>query len=163
MTKTFPELKRAKELLKKIRHAAMATVNKDGSPHNTPYKFMYSNDLKYLYWGSHPDSMHSQNVLRTGQLYVVLYEANEKGGLYIEASGGKVLQGKELKDALAVHNLIRRKEGKPDIPLSYYTGKSPQKMWSAKITNMWVNSTKRDVEGNLTKDFRLKINSKDLL
>ena len=29
----------AKELLGAVRHAAMATVNEDGSPHNTPVLF----------------------------------------------------------------------------------------------------------------------------
>jgi hypothetical protein len=30
-------VKQARELLAMVQHAAMATVNEDGSPHNTPY------------------------------------------------------------------------------------------------------------------------------
>src|SRR5882757_1777190 len=101
------KIERAKELLSTVRHAAMATVNEDGSPHSTPYFFMRSEDLTHLYWGSHPDSQHSQNVARDGQIFMVLYDAIERGGLFIQANEAHATEGEELVEALKVHNARR--------------------------------------------------------
>ncbi len=154
---------RAKELLTRCRHAAMATVNRDGSPHNTPFFFMYDKKLEYLYWGSHLESLHSQNVERTGKVFVVLFDAIEKGGLYISGENGHVVQKEELGQALEVHNEFRVRLGKKPLPLDYYTEHSPQQMWSAKTARLWVNCPIRDSSGLLVKDERHEIAVEDLL
>lgn len=74
-------VKRAKELLATARHATMATVNKDGSPHNTPYYFLYDETLEHLYWASHPESLHSGNVVRSQQIFVVVYDMVERSSV----------------------------------------------------------------------------------
>jgi general stress protein 26 len=158
-----PHLTRAKELLKTAKHAAMATVNEDGSPHNTPYFFMYSPDLGKLYWGSHPESVHSQNIIRTGQLYVVLYDAFPPGGgLYIKAENGHATEDSELVEALAAHNAARSKFNKEPLDISFYE-QGPQKMWIADVTEMWINNTERDRNGVIVKDYRQPISAKELV
>lgn len=154
---------RAKELLNTVRHFAIATVNEDGSPHNSPLFFIRDPKLAYLYWSSHPDSIHSQNILRTGKAFAVLYDAIERGGLYMSAENGHILEGEELAAALAVHNEMRSRLGKDVLPLNYYTGESPQRMWAAKITHFWVNSVGLDADGHVARDGRQEINVKDLL
>lgn len=153
---------RAKELLRMVRHASMATVNADGSPHNTPYFFMYSPDLAHIFWGSHPESEHSKNIIRTGQLFVALYDGNERGGLYFRAKNGRIAEGGEFDIALAAHNAARERVGKsPLTPQNYQN--SPQKMWMAEVENLWVNSSERGQDGLVTQDFRYEITAKDLL
>ena len=71
---------RAKELLKNAKHACMATVNEDGSPLATPFYLMLDESLSHVYFGSHMDSLHSQNVLRTGQLFIVVYDIVKEAG-----------------------------------------------------------------------------------
>jgi hypothetical protein len=154
---------RARYLLHTIRHAAMATVNADGSPHNTPYFFMRSPDLRYLYWGSHPESIHSQNVLRTGQIFVVLYDAMERGGLFIRADHAHSTDGEELEQALAAHNARRTAEGKDPLPLSYYQGDNPQRMWVATTRQFWTNGSERDANGLIIRDLRSEITREQLL
>lgn len=154
---------RAKELLNGVRHAAMATVNADGTPHNTPFFFIRDPKLGYIYWGSHPASLHSENVVRTGKIFVVLYDAMERGGLYMSAENGHELKGEELAKALAIHNHLRSKEGKDALTADYYTGNSPQRMWAAKITHFWVNSVELDADGHMVRDGRTEIRSEDLL
>jgi hypothetical protein len=141
----------------------MATVNEDGSPHNTPYFFMRDDSLEHLYWGSHPDSQHSQNVARTGQIFVVLYDALERGGLYIEADDGHVAEGEELETALAVHNALRAKEGREPLPISYYQGDKPQRVYVATTRRFWVNGTERGVDELIIRDVRYEISREDLL
>jgi len=154
---------RAKELLKTVRHATMATVNEDGSPHNSPFFFLYNEELTKIYWGSHPESLHSQNVLRTGQIFIAVYDAIERGGFYIEADNGHILDEKELAEGLRVHNTFRAKEGKEPLPLSYYTDDKPQRMWSADVRKIWINDSIRDENERLIKDIRVEIKADDLI
>ncbi len=164
MQKTIEEqIARAKQLLKDARHASMATVNQDGSPHNTPFMFMYDEKLKHVYWGSHPESEHSKNILRTGQIFVVLYDAIERGGLYMKATDAHPLDGVELDKALAIHNKLREARGQDFLPLSYYVGSSPQRMWAASIIQLWVNGTKRADDGHIVQDIRTEISAVDLV
>jgi hypothetical protein len=156
-------INRARELLRTVQHAAMATVNEDGSPHNTPYFFMYGEDLSRLYWGSHPEAQHSKNIQRTGQIFVVLFEAKAGGGLFIRADQAKELEGDELKQALNAHNNARAKIGKEPLSLSYYGSDSPQRMYSAVPINFWVNMAERDQNSRVLRDYRQEISREDLL
>lgn len=158
MQKTLQEqIERAKELLRTARHASMATVNEDGSPHNTPFMFLHDTPFQHIYWGSHPAAQHSKNILRTGQAFVVLYDAVERGGLYIRVLNAHMVTDAELDQALAIHNKARVARGQEELPLRYYTGDSPQRMWSASIEQCWVNGTTRDEKGRIIQDIRTEI------
>jgi hypothetical protein len=153
-----------KDLLKRIRHGAMATVNEDGTPHNTPYFFMVNGDFTKLYWGSHPDSLHSRNVVRTGNLFVVLFDSltKGKGGLYIAAANGHALEKEELAEGLRVHNATRATFGEEPLPMSYYE-EGPQKMWSSDIVKIEVHTTERNEDGHIVQEVRREISAQDLL
>jgi hypothetical protein len=153
---------RAKELLQTAKHAAMATVNADGSPHNTPFLFLHDDALTHVYWGSHPRSQHSQNILRTGQLFVVLYDAVERGGLYIRAKAGHVVEGDELDMALAVHNNFRARFGQLPLERDFYIKDAPQRMWDAETVAFWVNGEVRGANGKIAEDIRYDITPQDL-
>jgi hypothetical protein len=154
---------RGKELLNSVKHACMATVNEDGTPHNTPLLFLCKEDLSQVFWGSHPESLHSQNISRTGQAFMVLYDAMERGGLYMKLINAKVLDGKELEEAIAVHNKVRQSRGQDKLSIDYYSGDSPQRMWSAQPVQFWVNGTERDSNDHIIRDVRTEIKAKDLL
>ncbi len=154
---------RARELLRTARHAAMATVNEDGTPHNTPFFLLFDDKLKHLYFSSHPLSVHSQNVMRTGEMFVVVYDIQERGGLYIKASRGHELSGDELATALAVLNAKRAKEGAAPIEQSYYEGENPQRMFGADIVSLAVNVKECDASGLIIREYRHEISAQDLL
>lgn len=160
---------RAKEILLTARHAAMATVNAEGSPHNTPFRFLHDKELKHIYWGSHPDSKHSRNVMRTGQIFVVLYDLRKSGGLYIEADNVRVLQRHEpeMKRAIKIHNSEYKKvEGRPPIPVDYYCDdnkQSTQRLYCADIKRLWIPVSKRDSKDLIIRDSRYEIKAKDLV
>src|SRR4051812_2958254 len=113
----IPELKlnRAKELIYTSRHISLATSNVDGSPHNSPVKFLYDENLENIYWGSNVEALHSQNILRTGQIFAVLFDRIEYGGVYMKCEGGHILDGKELEVGLEIANSSRAKEGQQKI------------------------------------------------
>jgi hypothetical protein len=156
------KINRAKELIYTSRHVSFATVNEDGSPHNSPVKFLYDEKLENIYWGSNIEALHSQNILRTGQIFAVLFDRIEYGGVYIKCEGGHVLDGKELEVGLEIINLSRVKEGQDKINLDYYSAGSVQKLWSAKITNIWINVPVRDENGFILRDERVEL-ERDIL
>jgi hypothetical protein len=153
---------RAKELLRTVKHAAMATVNADGSPHNTPYFFMAGPDLQYLYWSSHPDSEHSHNVVRTGQLFVVLYEATQGGGLYIEADRGEMLEDGDLDKGFEAFDGALARHGIPAIDRAIFAA-GPQRLWRARAKRFWINAAERDQTGKIVRDQRMEVKREDLL
>ena len=150
-------VERARQLLGTAKHAAMATVNNDDSPHNTPFFFIIDEALEYIYWASSPTSLHSQNIERTGQLFVVIYESGIGGGLYIKCENGHELSSNELKKALRVHNAKRQRDNKPPLDRKLYSGKSPQRMYGAKLVTFWVNLAERNAQGNIIRDYRHEI------
>lgn len=161
----IPELKlnRAKELIHTSRHISLATTNADGSPHNSPVRFFYDEKLENIYWGSNIEALHSQNILRTGQIFGVLFDRMENGGVYIKCVDGHVLDGKELEVGLEITNSARVKEGGQKITADYYAADSVQKMWSAKITNLWINMPVRDENGFILRDERVELERNILL
>jgi hypothetical protein len=163
MDETLPaRLKRAKALLDTTRHAAMATVNQDGSPHNTPYFLMFDDDLSHFYWGSHPGSQHSQNIARSGQAFVAIYDRIERGGLYVKIKNAHPTEGAELEHALEVHNKRLAKEGKKPLLLQYYLD-GPQQMYQGDAVQFWVNSAKRNDLGLVIQDIRLEVTPSGIL
>lgn len=150
--------KKLKEILSDIKYASMASVNEDGSPHNSPLLLMYEENLKYIFWGSHPDSQHSKNILRTGQAFFSIFNSQNGGtGLYIQISDGKIVEGDDLVEALKIHNRFRQLMGKNAIDMAYYQGESPQKMWRGKVEKIWINAYQRGENGKLVKDYKIEI------
>ena len=161
----IPELKlnRAKELIYTSRHISLATTNADGTPHNSPVKFLYDEKLEHIYWDSNIEALHSQNILRTGQIFAVLFDRMENGGVFIKCTDGHILNGKELEVGLEITNSSRAREGKEKITLDHYSGESVQKMWSARIANLWINMPVRDENGFIVRDERAELERSILL
>ena len=157
------KINRAKELIHTSRHISLATTNADGSPHNSPVRFFYDEKLEHIYWGSNAEALHSQNIVRTGQLFGVLFDRIEFGGVYMKCEGGHVLEGKELETGLEIVNSFRAAKGEQTITLNYYAGGSVQKLWSAKITNLWINMAVRDQNGFILRDERVELEKNKLL
>lgn len=154
-----------KELLNTIRHIALATVNEDGSPHNTPLFFIYNDDFSKMYWGSHPESLHTKNIERTGQGHVVVYESEAygAGGLYIYLENAHEVSKKELHEALNVHNKARARWGKDHLPIEYYQKLNGQRMYVADMTKIEAYKVDKDDQGHITKEGRIEISAQELL
>ena len=157
------KITKAKELMYTSRHISLATTNADGSPHNSPVRFFYDGKLENIYWGSNIEALHSQNIVRTGQIFAVLFDRIEFGGVYIKCEDGHMLEGKELETGLGIVNSFRATKGEQKITLDYYAGGSVQKLWSAKITHLWINMPVRDENGFILRDERVELERNKLL
>jgi hypothetical protein len=151
---------RVKELLQTVRHVAIATVNEDGSPHNSPV-FAGTDDQLNIYWLSCHDNQHSQNIDRDGRVFIVFFDSvGDGGGLYIQAKARK-LQGDELSTGLRVLNDARQRHDRYQPDVSFIDG-SDQCLYRATPEKMWVNLAERDEQDRIVRDYRHQISLKDL-
>lgn len=160
------QIQLAKNLIHDVRHLALATANADGTPHNSPLMRILSDDLKTLYIGSHKDSLHVKNLLRTGKGYAVLYDSNRPGmgGVYLTCANARLCVDDELRIALSVHNKVRAHQDKMPIDLAYYAGdESGQGMYALDITLIEIYAVERLESGLISHEVRRPISSEDLL
>ncbi|HYH75349.1 MAG TPA: pyridoxamine 5'-phosphate oxidase family protein [Candidatus Saccharimonadales bacterium] len=153
---------RAKELPGIVRHAAIATVNEDGSPHNTPV-FATFDDQFNAYWSSSPDALHSQNIARTGQVFIVLFDSTGQGGGLFMRCTASLLEGDAIVRGLAAINAKRAAIGRPAIEQSMFQADSPQRLYEAVPAQLWVNYAERDSAGRVLRDIRHEITVAELV
>jgi len=154
------QIELAQNLLKTVRHAAYATVNQDGTPHNSPLMLIYNEDLTKLYIGSYSDSSHCRNMLRTGLAFAIIFDSFVKGqgGVYITGINAHECEGDELIEALRVHNTVRAKHGSKPIDVSFYQAAKPsQRMYSIDIAKIEFYSAVRGADGHIASEARVEI------
>jgi len=154
------QIELAKKLLRTVRHAAYATVNEDGTPHNSPLMLIYNEDLTKLYIGSHSDSLHVKNMLRTGRAFAVIFDSFVKGqgGVYVTGVNAHECEGDELVEALRVHNAVRARQGSRPIDISFYhTPKPAQRMYSIDIAKIEIYSNNRGPDGLIISEARVPV------
>jgi general stress protein 26 len=154
---------RVGRLLNTVRNAAMATVNEDGTPHNTPFHYIIDDAFTHIYLVSSPDARHSRNLLRNGQAFIVIYDSNIPEGLYMEAENATTLDGDRLLEGMAVWNARRAQEGNEPLEPSFIAKGSPQCMYRLDIVRFWVNEVERDDQNRIIRDYRREVNREDLI
>jgi Pyridoxamine 5'-phosphate oxidase len=156
----------AQGLLKTVRHAAYATINEDGTPHNSPLMLIYNEDLTRLYIGSYSDSLHVKNLLRTGKTFAVIFDSftKDQGGVYITGINPEECTGDNLIEALRVHNVVRTQRGSQPIDIGYYQNDKPsQRMYSIDIAKIEVYSFTRNDSGLINREARIEVSKDSLL
>lgn len=154
------------DLANRSRIAIYATVNKDGSPHNSPMFFIPSTKLDKIYMGTHPESLHAINIARTGQAFAVIYGSTPEGsaGLYFKIKNfHEVASEIELDNALKAHNNARKKLNKMPLLAEYYKSPNPQRMYVGDIVEISTNSVERSADGHVIKDTRYKLTASELI
>lgn len=160
------QIELARNLLQTVRHAAYATVNQDGTPHNSPLMLIHNEDLSRLYIGSRSDTLHVRNMMRTGTAFATLYDSFVKGqgGLYITCNDVHECTGDELDEALSIHNKTRARYGSDPIALSYYHEDAPaQRMYSLTVTTIEIYVVERGEDGHISHEARVAVSASELL
>jgi hypothetical protein len=164
--KRLEQIERAQKLLKTVKHASYATVNEDGTPHNSPLMFIYNEDFTKLYVGTFTESLHTKNLVRTGKTFVVLYDSftSGQGGVYITGVNAHECEGDELIEALRVHNMTRARYEKSSLELEYYQRPKPaQRMYSTDIAKIEVYSSLKNKDGLIVREERIPVDRTHLI
>lgn len=158
------EFESLKDMVRLSRHIVYATVNEDGTPHNSPMFYIPNATLKKVYMGTHPDSLHAQNIRRTGKAFgVVTGIVSGKGrGLYMRIDHFHEAMEDELIEALDAHNTARARLGKERLTTDYYQAPNQQRMYVGNIVELSVNDVIRDSQGYIEQDIRCAYNSDEL-
>ncbi len=153
-----------KELLKTVRHIALATVNEDGTPHNTPLFFIYNNDFTKFYMSTHPSALHSKNVERTGKGYVVVYDSEVfKGGLYLTLRNFKQVGADDLHEAMEVYNQTRLRWGMEALPDEHYQEPNERRLYVADIHKIEIYGAHEDKNAKILNEYRIEISAEEIL
>ncbi len=152
-----------RDLLKSVKHMALATVNKDLSPHNTPLFFAIDYEFGRLYFVSRDDSLHSVNLLRSGQGFAVIYNSNSfEGGIYIHLENARRAEGAEKERAFEVYDRACRHWEVDVLPNDYHTKEGGYNLYICDIQKLEAYSSKENSDGKLESESRKQITLKDL-
>lgn len=150
---------RAKEILKTIEYATIATTDKNGKPWNSPVARTYDNDLN-IYWFSDKNNQHSRNIRENENVFIVIYDSTvpegEGEGVYIEA------KAYELTDPDEITKVRRLKkgldyDGSPDD----FLGDANRRVYKAVPQRVWMNDAELK-DGVFIRDYRVEISLDEL-
>lgn len=156
-------IERARKLLAGIHHVPVATVNQDGTPHNSPVFMAFDGQLNG-YWASSPDSQHSRNIARDGHVFLVIFDSREgHGGLFIAAEATVIDDPTEAAQAHALLKSLKERFYGSMGELDAYLENSPQRLYRAAPYKTWLNQSERDAQGVIVKDVRYEVPVSQLL
>lgn len=145
---------RAKEVLKTIEYATIATTGKDGKPWNSPIAHAWD-DARNIYWFSDENSRHSQNIRENEDVAIVIYDSTspfgEGRGVYIEAKAyeladrDEIMKGCRLKRGAGF-------DGSPDD----FLGDANRRVYKAVPQRVWMNDAE-EKDGVFIRDYRVEV------
>ncbi len=144
---------KAKEILRRIHYATVATVTEDGKPWNSPVA--HEIDENYcIYWFSDKENQHSKNVRTNPFAFIVIYDSTAPDGtgegVYIEA------EVEELEDAATINGIRNIKKGKVVNDAAEFLGASVRRCYRAIPKKMWMNDSE-ERDGKFIRDFRVEL------
>lgn len=137
----------------------IATVSPGSVPHNSPVFLAFDADFNAI-WSSDPASQHSQNIIRTGQVFLTVFDSGNRvgGGLYIEAQASVVsAQDPDFLPALKVYAEAKRIVGAPEPIREDFTQPEGQRLYIAVPKSLWINYSTKDEQGKVIRDQRFRV------
>ncbi|HSW99623.1 MAG TPA: hypothetical protein VLH38_01155 [Patescibacteria group bacterium] len=93
-----------------------------------------------VYWGSHIESQHSQNLRANGKVFIVVYDSTVAPGLgegvYIKASVIEITDTEEIK---AAYMLLQNKRPNQYWKLEELQSDKPVHLFKATPESIWTN------------------------
>jgi general stress protein 26 len=128
----------AARIIKAIEYITIATVDDSGRPWNTPVYSAFDPALNF-YWASDSQSVHSANIVRNPNVFLVIYDstvpAGTGEGVYMRAIALMLEDRDAIRSALEV---LDQREGGAHTP-QQFLGEMPRRVFSARTTDVWIN------------------------
>jgi nitroimidazol reductase NimA-like FMN-containing flavoprotein (pyridoxamine 5'-phosphate oxidase superfamily) len=138
---------KAKAILDAIKYATLATVSSDGDPWNSPVYYVVDEDYN-LYWASHTESQHSQNISTNGKVFIAVYDSTVPWGtgtgVFMQARAREVTEQQEIVKAC---RLRQARVPEASQPLEDFMSDKPRRIYCATPQHIWINQN-GEVNGN---------------
>ena len=135
---------KAKEIIKKVPYASVASVSEDGLPWNAPVFVAYDQDYNF-YWGTYVNSQKSKNIRNNKNVFLTIYDSSAPPGtgegVYIKAIATEITDPKEINFA---HKLLWDRHVVPYWKLEQVQGDTPIRLYKAVPEKVWLNSEGED-------------------
>ncbi len=153
---------KVRHLLGHVPHVAIATVNEDGTPHNTPVFGTFNNKL-HLFWASDPGVRHSQNIRRSGEAFVVIFDSHGGGdGLYMAGRAEEINDAAHLDYAHALMVEAKARFGGSVGSRERYEGEASQRFYRFIPEAAWMHYAVKDADGYFITDRRISVSLDEL-
>ncbi len=158
-----PRLERIRAILQTVPHVALATVSEDGSPLNSPV-FGTFNDQLHFFWASSPRTTHSQNIVRDGRVFAVVFDSRDgHGGLYLEGRAEQLEDDAHIDYAYELLAEAKSRFYGTMGSLERFKGEGPQRLYRLVPSQLWTNMSTKDEDGAVIYDQRVPVSLEDLV
>ncbi|MCU0667354.1 MAG: pyridoxamine 5'-phosphate oxidase family protein [Patescibacteria group bacterium] len=127
-----------KQILQNVRYATISTVDDSPLPWAAPVWYVFDNALN-IYWWSPVESIHSQNILNNGNIYITIFDSTlpeGKGiGVYMKADATK-LPAEETEDVIKIYNASTTIY---KLNMNNCSGDAPTRLYKATPKQLWIN------------------------
>jgi nitroimidazol reductase NimA-like FMN-containing flavoprotein (pyridoxamine 5'-phosphate oxidase superfamily) len=131
----------ARAILSACSYAVLATADEDGVPWASPVWFAME-DQTELYWVSHPDARHSQNIAARPQIAMVVFDSTVRPGsgqgVYMTASAAQVADPDAIKRGIAVFSRESVRDGIGEWGVHRVTGEQRLRLYRASVHQYWI-------------------------
>jgi nitroimidazol reductase NimA-like FMN-containing flavoprotein (pyridoxamine 5'-phosphate oxidase superfamily) len=129
----------ARSILDRIFYATLSTVDPNGNPWNSPVYCAYDQNYN-VYWGSHIESQHSQNIHANHKVFIVVYDSTvapgDGEGVYIQAHVEEITDPAEIA---VVHKLLQDRRPTWYWTLEQLQPNRPVHLFRAIPDHIWMN------------------------
>lgn len=124
--------------LPRIKEFSLATIDENELPWVVALNLCYDDNLTVI-WHSRKDTKHSRHIQYNPNVAICIYkDFDDIGdfGLYASAQASEVTDPEELEKLL---KLRFESKNKPVPSIDAYSGDSPDRIYIAKPSEVWVN------------------------
>ena len=127
-----------KNILSAVRYATISTVDEQGKAWAAPVRYVFD-EKNTLYWWSPINSQHSQNIERSGEVYITIFNSTapegEGLGLYIRANAKQVPNDK-LDKIIELYNSTTTQF---KLNRANTTSNAPTRLYQAELITIQIN------------------------
>ena len=144
----------AKEIIDSLIYLTLATVCEDNTAWNSPLYFTRDKDYNF-YFGSPKNTVHSQNIRRNGQGFVVIYDTTMPEGtgegVYFTANIKELNKPNEIKEAFK----YMYKDQIDTVKVKDFIDNAQIRNYKITPTEVWMNDA--ELRNGIYMDYRIKI------
>ena len=137
----MPEyITKAKEILAQIPYLTIASVGKDGEPHNSPVFSVYDQNYNF-FWNSQKEAKHSENIRNHSKIFCVVYNSSvgegDGKGVYMK---GQAFEINDKVEATYALKIFYEKKNKTPPNAEDYLDESPRRYYKFVPDFVYLNT-----------------------